>query len=161
MEESIKCAVYCRYHVVIVPKYRKKRIFGALKKQIGAILRTLCEQEGIELVEGHALADHVHMCLSIPPKYSVANAVGFLKGKSAIRIHREYLGRDRNFTGFHFWARGYGVSTVGLDEERIRKYSLNGHPSRVPDAAGEVRAERRRATTPAGFARSRHASASK
>jgi len=113
---------YCRYQVVIVPKYRKKRIFGALKKQIGAILGTLCEQEGIELVEGHALADHVHMCLSIPPKYSVANAVGFLKGKSAIRIHREYLGRDRNFTGFHFWARGYGVSTVGLDEERIRKY---------------------------------------
>jgi len=113
---------YCRYHVVIVPKYRKKRIFGALKKQIDAILRTLCEQEGIELVLGHALADHVPMCLSIPPKYSVANAVGFLKGKSAIRIHREHLGRDRNFTGFHFWARGYCVSSVGLDEERIQKY---------------------------------------
>jgi putative transposase len=111
--------------VVIVPKYRKKQIFGALKRQIGAIIRTLCEQEGIELVEGKALVDHVHMCLSIPPKFSVANTVGFLKGKSAIKIHREYLGRERNFTGFHFWARGYCVSTVGLDEDTIVQYIRN------------------------------------
>jgi len=74
------------------------------------------------LVEGHAMGDHVHLCLSIPPKFSVANTVGFLQGKSAIRIHREYLGRERNFTGFHFWARGYCVSTVGLDEDKIREY---------------------------------------
>jgi putative transposase len=79
----------------------------------------------VELVEGHAMADHVHLCLSIPPKYSVANTVGFLKGKSAIRIHREYLGKSRNFTGFHFWARGYCVSTIGLDEEVIRAYIRN------------------------------------
>jgi putative transposase len=85
-------------------------------------LRQLCEQEGIELVERHALADHVHLCLSIPPKFSVANTIGFLKGKSAIRIHREYLGRNRNFTGYHFWARGCCVSTIGLDEEAIREY---------------------------------------
>ena len=97
-------------------------MFGSLRKQIGAILRQLCEQEGVELVEGHALGDHVHLCLSIPPKFSVANTIGFLKGKSAIRIHREYLGRDRNFIGYHFWARGYCVSTVGLDEQAIREY---------------------------------------
>jgi putative transposase len=113
---------YCRYHVVFVPKYRKRAIFGTLRRQIGGILRKLCEEEGVELVEGRALPDHVHLCLSIPPKYSVANTVGFLKGKSAIRIHREFLGRQRNFTGFHFWARGYCVSTVGLDENTVRAY---------------------------------------
>ncbi len=80
---------YCRYHVVIVPKYRHKAIFGALRRDIGKILRELCERSGIELVEGHAMADHVHLCLSMPPKYSVANAVGRLKGKSAVRIHQE------------------------------------------------------------------------
>jgi putative transposase len=116
---------YCRYHVVFVPKYRKKSIFGQLRKRIGGVLRQLCEQEGVELVEGHAMPAHVHLCLSIPPKYSVAHTVGFLKGKSAIRIHREFLGRDRNFTGFHFWARGYCVSTVGLDEQVIREYIRN------------------------------------
>ena len=113
---------YCRYHIIIVPKYRKKVIFGTLRKAIGGILRQLCNQEGVELVEGHAMGDHVHLCLSIPPKYSVANTVGFLKGKSAIRIHREFLGHEKNFTGYHFWARGYYVSTIGLDEETVREY---------------------------------------
>ncbi len=113
---------YCRYHIVFVPKYRKRAIFGQLRKDIGRIFRELCQQQGVELVEGHAMGDHVHMCLSIPPKYSVAHTVGFLKGKSAIRIHREYLGKQRNFTGFHFWARGYCASTVGLDEDVIRAY---------------------------------------
>jgi putative transposase len=116
---------YCRYHVVIVPKYRKKAIFGQLGKEIGGLLRRLCEQEGIELVEGHAMSDHVHLCLSSPPKYSVANAMGFLKGKSAIQIHRQWMGRERNFTGFPFWSRGYCVSTVGLDEKIIREYIRN------------------------------------
>jgi putative transposase len=113
---------YCRYHIVFTPKYRKRAIFGALHKEIGGILRKLCEQQKIELIEGHAMPDHVHLMLSIPPKYSVANTVGFLKGKSAIRIHREYLDRKKNFTGFHFWAKGYCVSTVGLDEQVIRAY---------------------------------------
>jgi len=108
--------------VILVPKYRKRAIFGSLRKAIGGILRKLCEQHGVELVEGHALPDHVHLCVSIPPKYSVANTIGFLKGKSAIRIHGEFLGKDRNFTGYHFWARGYCASTVGLDEQMIRDY---------------------------------------
>ena len=116
---------YCRYHIVFVPKYRKRSIFGSLRRGIGKMLRDLCQQHGVELVEGHAMSDQVHLCLSIPPKYSVANTVGFLKGKSAIQIHRRYLGQKRNFTGFHFWARGYCVSTVGLDEEKIRAYIRN------------------------------------
>ena len=116
---------YCRYHVVFVPKYRKKSIYGVLRKDIGGIFRDLCRQNGIELVEGHAMGDHVHMLLMIPPKYSVSNTIGFLKGKSAIRIFREYLQVKRNFTGRHFWARGYCVSTVGLDEEMIRVYIKN------------------------------------
>jgi len=111
----------CKYHIVIIPKYRKKVLYGQLRRRVGRILRELCDQRGVELVEGNAMADHIHMCLSIPPKFSVAHTVGFLKGKSAVRIHRELL-RERRMTGLHFWATGYCVSTVGLDEERIRKY---------------------------------------
>jgi len=113
---------YCKYHVVFVPKYRRRSLYGPLRRQIGAILRELCRQAEVELVAGHAMADHIHWCLSIPPKFSVANTVGFLKGKSAIRIHREYLGQKRNFTGLHFWAKGYCVSTIGLDEQTIIQY---------------------------------------
>ena len=116
---------YCKYHVVFVPKYRRRAIYGNLRKQIGRILRELCQHKGVEIVEGHAMADHIHLCLSIPPKFSVANTVGFLKGKSAIRIHREHLGQSRNFTGLHFWAKGYCVSTVGLDEQTIVQYIRN------------------------------------
>ena len=116
---------YCKYHVVFVPKYRKRSLYGSLRRNIGTVLKELCRQHGVELVEGHAMPDHIHLCLSIPPKFSVANTVGFLKGKSAIRIHREYLKRKRQFTGFHFWARGYCVSTVGLEEAVIREYIRN------------------------------------
>ena len=111
----------CKYHIVFVPKYRKKLLFGRLRRQIGPILRELCQQKGIELLEGHTMPDHVHLCLAIPPKYSVAYTIGFLKGKSAIRIHRQYERSERVY-GMHFWAAGYCVSTVGLDEERIRQY---------------------------------------
>lgn len=111
----------CKYHVVIVPKYRKKLLFGKLRHQIGPILRELCRQKTIELVEGHVMPDHVHMCLSIPPKYSVAYTIGFLKGKRAIRVHRQYERSERVY-GMHFWAEGYCVSTVGLDEKVIREY---------------------------------------
>ena len=111
----------CKYHVVIIPKYRRKVFYGKLRRQIGGILRELCRQKGVALVEGHCMPDHIHMCLSIPPKYSVSHTIGFLKGKSAVRIHRDLL-HERRMTGLHFWATGYCVSTVGLDEERIRKY---------------------------------------
>src|SRR5262245_18470891 len=100
----------CKYHVVIIPKYRRRIIYGQLKKEIGAILRGLCRQKGVELLVGHAMPDHIHMCLSIPPKYSVAHTIGFLKGKSAVRIHRELL-HERRMTGLHFWSAGYSVST--------------------------------------------------
>ena len=111
----------CKYHVVIVPKYRKKKLYRKFRRRVGHIIKELCQQKGIEMLEGHLVADHVHMCLSIPPKYSVAFVIGFLKGKSAIRIHREVL-RIKKITGRHFWSRGYCVSTVGLDEKTIRKY---------------------------------------
>jgi putative transposase len=112
---------YCRYHVVIVPKYRRKAMFGGMRREVGEIFKELCRRFGIELVEGHVMVDHVHMCLSVPPKYSVANTVGKLKGKAAILIHQKY-GRKRNFVGLNFWARGYCVSTVGLDEATVREY---------------------------------------
>jgi len=120
---------------VFVPKYRKRTIFGELRRQIGGILRELCVQHDIELVEGHAMLDHVHLLLSIPPKFSIANTVGFVKGKSAIQIHRRFLGRQRGFTGFHFWARGYCVSTVGLDEDKVRKY-IKEQEVRIPTNLG-------------------------
>ena len=112
----------CKYHVVFIPKYRHKVFYGKVRSRIGPILRDLCRQKGVELVEGKAVVDHIHMCLSVPPRYSIAMVIGFLKGKSAIRIHRELLGDQRTFTGLHFWARGYCVSTVGLNEEDIRRY---------------------------------------
>jgi len=108
----------CKYHVIITPKYRQKVFFGKMRRQIGIILRDLCRQRGIELLEGHAMSDHIHMVLSIPPKFSVANTLGFLKGKSAVRVHRE----QRRVTNLHFWSTGYCVSTIGLDEATIRKY---------------------------------------
>ena len=111
----------CKYHVVIIPKYRRKVFYGRLRRQIGTILRDLCRQRGVELLEGHAMPDHIHLCLSIPPKYSVAFVVGFLKGKSAVQIHRELL-HERRMSGLNFWAPGYCVSTVGLDEARVRQY---------------------------------------
>ncbi len=112
----------CKYHVVIIPKYRKKAIYGKLRQQIGEILRQLCRQKEIELLEGHAQADHVHMLLSVPPRYSIAMTVGYLKGKSAIRIHREYGKARGSLLGRSFWSRGYCVSTVGFNEEAVRQY---------------------------------------
>ena len=109
--ECFPIAVYVVHRKLITPQ----------RRQIDGILRELCRQRGVELVEGHCKADHIHMCLSIPPKYSVAHTLGFLKGKSAVRVHRDLL-QERRMTGLHFWATGYCVSTVGLDEAQIRKY---------------------------------------
>jgi len=111
----------CKYHIVIIPKYRKRMLYGRLKKHVGEVIKEVCRQRGIELIEGHLMPDHIHMCVSIPPKHSVAFAIGFIKGKSAVRIHRQILG-NKKVTGLHFWSRGYCVSTVGLNEETIRKY---------------------------------------
>jgi REP-associated tyrosine transposase len=112
----------CKYHVVWIPKYRRKALYGELRKHLGPVLRELARQRECVVEEGHLNLDHVHMLLSIPPKYAVAQVLGFIKGKSAIHIARTYLGRRQNFTGQHFWARGYYVSTVGRDEATIREY---------------------------------------
>ena len=115
----------CKYHIVIVLKYRRRKFYGSLRSEIGKILRQLCRQKDIELVNGNALPDHVHLLLSVPPKYSIANTVGFLKGKSAIRINRDLGGVKGSLYGRAFWSRGYCVSTVGLDEAMIKKYIQN------------------------------------
>ena len=112
----------CKYHVVFIPKRRKQKVFGALRTHLGEIFKELAQHKESQVVEGHLMSDHVHMCISIPPKYAVSNVVGYMKGKSAITIARKFGGRQRNFTGEVFWARGYFVSTVGLDEEVVRAY---------------------------------------
>lgn len=112
----------CKYHIVIVPKYRKKVLFGPIRTQIGTMLRALAKQKESDILEGHALPDHIHLVISIPPKYSVAHLVGFLKGKSAIKMHNVFSPRRRSVAQKSFWSRGYLVSTVGIDEDTIRKY---------------------------------------
>ena len=112
----------CKYHVVFIPKYRRKALYGELRRHLGTALRTLAEQKESQIEEGHLMSDHVHMLISIPPKYAVAHVIGFIKGKSAIHIARTFMDRKRNFVGQHFWARGYFVSTVGRDEATIRRY---------------------------------------
>lgn len=112
----------CKYHLVWIPKCRRKALYEQLRQYLGEVLRDLAIQKESKVLEGHLRPDHVHMLVSIPPKYAVSQVVGFIKGKSAIHIARSYAGRRKNFTGQHFWARGYYVSTVGADEEVIRQY---------------------------------------
>jgi putative transposase len=112
----------CKYHIVYIPKYRKKALYGALRQQLGEVLKQLAMQRESRIEEGHLMRDHVHMLVSIPPKYSVSQVVGYMKGKSAMHIARTFMGKPRNFTGESFWARGYFVSTVGRDEKQIREY---------------------------------------
>jgi putative transposase len=112
----------CKYHIVWIPKYRRKVLYGELRKNLGEVFHELARQKESKVLEGHLQADHVHMLISIPPKYSVAQVVGYMKGKSAIHIARTYLGQRKNYSGMHFWARGYFVSTVGADEETVRVY---------------------------------------
>jgi putative transposase len=121
--ESLKHTRWeCKYHVIFIPKWRKKMIYGQLRRDLGSIFRELARHRESEIEEGHLMADHVHMLMSIPPKYSVAQVVGYIKGKSAIHIARTYMGKRQNFVGQHFWARGYFVSTVGRDEATVREY---------------------------------------
>jgi len=122
-DQSLSHRVWdCKYHIVWIPKYRKKTLFKELREYLGEILKDLAEQKGCKIEEGHLMPDHVHMLISIPPKHAVSQVVGFIKGKSAISIARNYMGRRKNYTGQKFWARGYHVSTVGRDEEVIREY---------------------------------------
>lgn len=115
----------CKYYIVFIPKKRQKLIYGAIRKHLGEILHDLAKRKGIIIEEGHLMPDHIHMCISIPPKQAVSNVVGYLKGKSAISIARKFRDRQRNFSGENFWARGYFASTVGLDEKMVIEYICN------------------------------------
>jgi putative transposase len=112
----------CKYHVVFTPKYRRQALYKELRQYLGEVFHTLAGQRECRIEEGHLMPDHVHMLISIPPKYAVAQVIGFIKGKTAIHIARTYMGRRRNFTGQNFWARGYYVSTVGREEGIVRAY---------------------------------------
>lgn len=112
----------CKYHVVWIPKCRKKSLYVELRRYLGSTFRDLAVRRECQVMEGHLLPDHIHMLISIPPKHSVSQVIGYLKGKSAIQIARTYMGRKKNFTGQHFWARGYFVSTIGADEKTVRDY---------------------------------------
>jgi putative transposase len=112
----------CKYHVVFIPKGRRKALYGQLRKHLGEVFRTLARQKECQIEEGHLMPDHVHMMISIPSKYAVSQVVGFIKGKSAIHLARVYGERKRSFVGQHFWARGYFVSTIGRDEATVREY---------------------------------------
>ena len=121
--ETLKHTTWeCKYHVVFIPKFRKKVLFGQIRRELGPVFRDLAQQKECTIAEGHLMVDHVHMLIAIPPKYSVAQVMGFLKGKSAIHIARVFAGRRRSFAGQQFWARGYWVSTVGRDEAAVRRY---------------------------------------
>ena len=112
----------CKYHIVFAPKYRRKVIYNQIRKDIGEILKALCKYKGVEIIEGHMMPDHIHMLLSIPPKYSVSSVMGYLKGKSALMIFEKHANLKYRYGNRHFWCQGYYVSTVGLNEATIRKY---------------------------------------
>lgn len=111
----------CKYHVIFIPKKRQNVIYGKIRKELAKILHELAKQKECQITEGSLSLDHIHMCIEIPPKYAVASVIGFLKGKSAIAVAR-LQGKARNYTGAHFWARGYAVSTIGFDEEIVKQY---------------------------------------
>ena len=112
----------CKYHVVFIPKFRRKQLFGRVRKYLGPVFHELARQKESRIIQGHMMLDHVHMCICIPPKYSVSQVIGYLKGKSAIAVARQFGGRKRNFNGESLWARGYAVSTVGFELEQVRRY---------------------------------------
>ena len=112
----------CKYHIIFTPKYRRKAIYAEIKTSIGEIIRQLCGYKGVEIIEGHLMPDHIHMLVSIPPKYSVSSFMGYLKGKSSLMIFDKHANLKYKFGNRHFWAEGYYVSTVGLNESTIKKY---------------------------------------
>ena len=112
----------CKYHIVFTPKYRRKTIYGQYRESIGQIIRQLCNYKGVEIIEEHLMPDHIHLLVSIPPKYSVSQFMGYLKGKSSLMIFDKHANLKYKFGNRHFWAEGYYVSTVGLNETTIKKY---------------------------------------
>jgi len=121
--ESLSHSKYdCKYHVVFIPKCRRKELYGKVREYLGKVFHELARQKGCEIIEGHMVKDHVHMLIKIPPKYKVSEVIGYIKGKSAIAVARQFSGRQRNFNGEEFWARGYAVSTVGFELEVVKKY---------------------------------------
>ena len=112
----------CKYHIVFIPKCRKKQLYGKIRKFLAPVFHELAGQRSSTIIEGHMVQDHVHMLIKIPPKYSVAEVIGYIKGKSAIAVARQFSGRQRNFNGERLWARGYAVSTIGFEEVQIRTY---------------------------------------
>ena len=137
----------CKYHVVFVPKRRRKVIFGKTRRHLGPIFHALARQKECQIIEGHLMPDHVHMCIAIPPKHPVASVIGFLKGKSAIAIAR-LRGKERNFTGEHLWARGYAVSTVGLNWSKSANTSASKKPRMEQTDSSEPLTEARFSPTP-------------
>ena len=115
----------CKYHVVFTPKYRKKVLYGLIRKELKNVFHRLARQKECVIEEGHLMPDHIHMLISIPPKHSVSQVLGFIKGKSSIWIAQNIANKQRNFVGHKFWARGYFVSTVGADEKTVRSYIQN------------------------------------
>ena len=112
----------CKYHVVFIPKRRKKELYGKIRKFLAPVFHKLAGQKGCEIVEGRMVGDHVHMLIKIPPNHAVSSVIGYIKGKSAIAVARQFCGRQRNFSGAHCWARGYAVSTVGFEDAQVRRY---------------------------------------
>ena len=129
----------CKYHVVFVPKCRKKVLYGKIRQYLGPVFHDLARQRNSSILEGHMVQDHVHMLIQIPPKYAVSEVIGYIKGKSAIAVARQFSGRKRNFSGERFWARGYAVSTVGFEMAYIKNYIKNQEQldSRGSDENGE------------------------
>ena len=115
----------CKYHIVFIPKYRRKEIYGQIKSDIGKILRTLCEYKEVEIIEAHAMKDHIHMLVMIPPKLAVSSFMGYLKGKSSMMIFERHANLKYKYGNRNFWAKGYFVSTVGLNAETVKEYIKN------------------------------------
>lgn len=112
----------CKYHIIFIPKYRRKTLYGVVRRELGDVFHRLAEQKGCKIIEGHIMPDHVHMLISIPPKFAVSSVVGYIKGKSAIHVARHVLKRERNYAGQRLWARGYFVDSVGRNTEVIKRY---------------------------------------
>jgi len=126
----------CKYHVVFVPKRRKQALYGKIREYLKGIFHELARQKGSQILSGYLMKDHVHMCIEIPPKYAVSEVIGYVKGKSAIAVARQFGGKQRNFNGENFWARGYAVSTVGFELAKVKDYIAHQEKSEEAQEVG-------------------------